>query len=104
MKSSEEEEAVEKRDNVPGPKEDIAWNLNWMRLGGIEDLCNVGFPMIKHKKKNFKWGRVDLSMLYRRLNLEISIEFIHPGDRVQRRNNCLSRRSKKDCNGGIIIY
>ena len=58
----------------------------------------------KHKKKNVKLGRVDLLMLYRRLNLEISIEIIHPGDRAKRRNNCLSHRSKKDSNGGIIIY
>ena len=106
MKSSEEEEAMEKRDIVPGPKEDIAWNLNWMRWGGIEDLCNVGFSMVRNKKKdmealmkkNFKWGRVDLSMLFRRLNLEISIEIIHPGDIAKRRNNRLSRRSKKVSN------
>ena len=98
MKSSEEEEAMEKRDIVPGPKEDIAWNLNWMRWGGIEDLCNVGFSMVRHKKKNFKWGRVDLSMLFRRLNLEISIEIIHLGDIAKRRNNRLSRRSKKVSN------
>ena len=104
MKSSEEEEAMEKRDIVPGPKEDIARKLNWMRLGGTEDLCNVGFLMIKHKKKNVKLGRVDLLMPHRRLNLEISIEIIHPGDRAKRRNNCLSHRSKKDSNGGIIIY
>ena len=38
-------------------------------------------------KKNFKWRKVNLSMLFRRLNLEISIVIIHLEDIAKRRNN-----------------
>ena len=86
---------MKRREIIPGPKKEIARIVSWRRWGGIIDPCNVGFSIIRNKKKgtealmkkNFKWRKVNLSMLFRRLNLEISIVIIHLEDIAKRRNN-----------------
>ena len=103
---------MKRREIIPGPKKEIARIVNWRRWGGIIDPCNVGFSIIRNKKKgtealmkkNCKWRKAKLSMLYRRLNLEISIVIMHLEDVTKRRSKQLNCGKKKVPKRSSVIY